>query len=58
MLLHSNKESTTDIFLNNDTILKDALKKYKVDIIEINNEDEYEKPLFNFFLKRKKQLSR
>jgi len=39
-------------------MLKEALKKYKVDIIEISNEDEYEKPLFNFFLKRKKQLSR
>ncbi len=55
---NSDRKDFADIFKKNDIMLKEALKKYKVDIIEISNEDEYEKPLFNFFLKRKKQLSR
>jgi len=55
---HSDREDFAKIFLKNDSELKETLKKYKVDIIEISSEDDYEKPLFNFFLKRKKQLSR
>ncbi len=55
---HSDRKDFTDMFLRNDSQLKENLKKYKVDIININSESDYEKPIFNFFLKRKKQLSR
>lgn len=34
------------------------LKKYKIDSIDINNEEEYEKPLFDFFLKRRRKFSK
>lgn len=44
--------------VDNDFELKEIFNKYKVDIIEISGEADYEKPLFNFFLKRKKQISR
>jgi len=46
------------ILKKNDSELKTLLKKNKVDIIEISGDDDYEKPLYNFFLKRRKQLSR
>lgn len=38
--------------------LLDLFKKYDVDYICIDREEEYEKPLFDFFLKRKKKFSR
>ncbi len=54
----SNRRNFEDNYMKNDSLLKETLKKYKVDIIEISSEEDYEKPLFNFFLKRKKKLSR
>ncbi len=38
--------------------LKEKFNKYNVDSIDISDEDNYEKPLFNFFLKRRKKYSR
>jgi len=38
--------------------LKEKFNKYNVDSIDIRGEENYEKPLFNFFLKRRKKLSR
>jgi len=38
--------------------LEDLFKRYDVDYIFIDNEEEFEKPLFDFFLKRKKKHTR
>ena len=38
--------------------LDERFKKYNVDSIEILGDEDYEKPLFNFFLKRRKKYSR
>ncbi|MCK5221939.1 MAG: DUF58 domain-containing protein, partial [Candidatus Aminicenantes bacterium] len=38
--------------------LKEKFNKYNVDSIDISSEENYEKPLFNFFLKRRKKYSR
>jgi uncharacterized protein (DUF58 family) len=38
--------------------LEDLFKRYDVDYIFIDSEEEYEKPLFDFFLKRKKKFTR
>ncbi len=38
--------------------LKEKFRKYKVDSIDIFNDEDYEKPLFDFFMKRRKQFSR
>lgn len=38
--------------------LKEKFNKYNVDSIDILSEENYEKPLFNFFLKRRKKYSR
>ncbi len=39
-------------------VLKELFNKYNVDSIDISGEKNYEKPLFNFFLKRRKKHSR
>jgi uncharacterized protein (DUF58 family) len=54
----SDRKYFNNIIKRNDFELKTLLKKNKVDIIEISGDDDYEKPLYNFFLKRRKQLSR
>jgi uncharacterized protein (DUF58 family) len=38
--------------------LLELFKKYKIDYIDIENEKNYEKPLFDFFLERKRKFSR
>ena len=38
--------------------LEEMFSKYNVDAIEIFSDQDYEKPLFNFFLKRRKKYSR
>ena len=38
--------------------LKEKFNKYNVDSIDISVEENYEKPLFDFFLKRRKKYSR
>jgi uncharacterized protein (DUF58 family) len=38
--------------------LEDLFKRYDVDYIFIDSEEAYEKPLFDFFLKRKKKFTR
>lgn len=38
--------------------LDETFKRYGVDVVEIQHESEYEKPLFDFFLKRKKKYAR
>ncbi|MCP4219641.1 MAG: DUF58 domain-containing protein [bacterium] len=42
----------------NEDQLVDTFNKYKVDFITIGDPENYEKPLFDFFLKRKKKFSR
>jgi len=38
--------------------LDETFKRYGVDVVDIEHESEYEKPLFDFFLKRKKKYAR
>jgi uncharacterized protein (DUF58 family) len=45
-------------FKQNESLLLDLFKKSNVDFITLDKEVEYEKPLFDFFLKRKKKFSR
>jgi len=54
----SEREEFERIVLGKDTELKDILKKNKVDIIEISGNTDYEKPIYNFFMKRKRQIAR
>jgi uncharacterized protein (DUF58 family) len=53
---------TRTIFLEdqkkNEKKLLDILKKYKVDYISIDDEANYEKPLFDFFLERRRKFAR
>jgi len=42
----------------NDDYLQSLFQKYKVDYIGIEDEQDYEKPLFNFFLNRKRKFAR
>ena len=41
-----------------ETELLGLFKKYNIDFISIENEDNYEKPLFDFFLARKRKFTR
>jgi uncharacterized protein (DUF58 family) len=45
-------------FRQNNEILLDLFKKYNVDFIDIDDPLHYEKPLFDFFLMRKKKFTR
>jgi len=47
-----------EILSRKDTQLTDMFKKSNIDYLSIDSESEYEKPLFDFFLKRKKKYSR
>lgn len=47
-----------DDYKKNETQLLTLFKKYSVDYILLDSEENYEKPLFNFFLKRIKKFSR
>lgn len=52
------KENFLQDFKKNETQLLELFKRYDVDFIGIDSEKEYEKPLFDFFLKRKKKFTR
>lgn len=52
------KEKFLEISKNNNEQLIELFKKYKIDYIDIQDEENYEKPLFDFFLERKKKFSR
>lgn len=45
-------------YKRNQTELLDLFKKFNVDYIEFDSKEEYVKPLFNFFLKRKRKSAR
>jgi len=53
---------TRELFLldynNKETELLNLFKKYRVDIIPIEGEMDYEKPLFEFFLERRRKFAR
>ena len=42
----------------NETRLQETFKKYGVDSITIDSEKDYEKPLFDFFMERRKKFAR
>ncbi len=52
------KKSFLELNKNNYTELLELFKKYKIDYIDIKDEENYEKPLFDFFLERKRKFSR
>lgn len=53
---------TREVFMEdlkkNELRLLETFKKYKVDFISIEDENNYEKPLFDFFLERKRKFAR
>jgi hypothetical protein len=52
------RKNFLDIHKRNNEQLKALFKKYKIDYIDIHDEENYEKPLFDFFLERKRKFSR
>lgn len=52
------KDSFLEIKKKNEEYLFEIFKKYKIDFIYIDSEENFEKPLFDFFLKRKKKYLR
>lgn len=52
------KEHFSGHLLKGETRLLELFKKHDVDYITIRQEEGYEKPLFDFFLKRKKKYAR
>ena len=52
------KQSFNYFVKRNDLYLSELFKKYKVDSINIKDEENYEKPLFDFFIERKKKFVR
>lgn len=52
------REKTTEDIRKRRFQLEELFKRYDVDYIFIEQEEEYEKPLFDFFLKRKKKFTR
>lgn len=52
------KESFLQLNKTNTAELLELFKKYKIDYIDIEDEENYEKPLFEFFLERKRKFSR
>ncbi|MCP5049832.1 MAG: DUF58 domain-containing protein [bacterium] len=52
------RESFLEDLRKKEERLTDLFKRYDVDYIFIEHETEYEKPLFDFFLKRKKKFTR
>ncbi len=52
------QKSFLDDYKKNEAQLLTLFKKYSVDYILLDSEENYEKPLFNFFLKRIKKFSR
>lgn len=52
------RETTIEDIRKRRFQLEELFKRYDVDYIFIEQEEEYEKPLFDFFLKRKKKFTR
>jgi uncharacterized protein (DUF58 family) len=52
------RDKTLDDFRKKQAQLEELFKRYDVDYVLIEQEEEYEKPLFDFFLKRKKKFTR
>jgi len=52
------KESFLEDFHKNENELLALFKRYDVDFISIDSEKDYEKPLFDFFLKRRRRFVR
>ncbi|MCK4761542.1 MAG: DUF58 domain-containing protein [Candidatus Aminicenantes bacterium] len=52
------RESFLQLNRKNNDLLVELFKKYNIDFIHIEDEEKYEKPLFDFFLERKKKYSR
>lgn len=53
-----NREKFREILNGNRDVLTRLFQKYHVDHIGIDREQDYEKPLFDFFLKRKKKYQK
>lgn len=52
------KKKFTKIIQKNQTYLKELFTKYNIDSVDINSEKNYEKPLFEFFLERRKKFQK
>ena len=52
------REGFHNTLSKNNQYLSDIFKTYSIDYVSIDNESNYEKPLFDFFLKRKKKFQR
>ena len=52
------KQNFIHICKRRDLYLSELFKKYKIDFINIYDEANYEKPLFDFFMERKKKFTR
>ncbi len=50
------RKNFSEIYEKNTQSLSEIFKKFKIDFIYIEDEKNYEKPLFDFFLKRKKKI--
>ncbi|MCK4836946.1 MAG: DUF58 domain-containing protein [Candidatus Aminicenantes bacterium] len=56
--LKKTRQEFQDILKGNRDFLTELFQKYNVDHINIDREKDYEKPLFKFFLKRKKKYQK
>lgn len=56
--LKKTRQKFQDILNGNRDFLTELFRKYKVDHINIDREKDYEKPLFDFFLRRKKKYQK
>jgi uncharacterized protein (DUF58 family) len=56
--LKKTRQKFQDILNGNRDFLTELFNKYNVDHINIDREKDYEKPLFNFFLRRKKKYQK
>lgn len=56
--LKKTRQKFQDILNGNRDFLTELFQKYNVDHINIDREKDYEKPLFNFFLRRKKKYQK
>jgi len=52
------KKKFIKILNKNQNFLEELFKKYNIDFVNINSEKNYEKPLFEFFLERRKKFQR
>jgi hypothetical protein len=52
------REGFSRIMKQNESYLEGLFKKFNIDYINIRDEENFEKPLFDFFLKRRKKFSK